>query len=67
MGNNTMNLVIFLVEKRIFKKTIRRDEWKSRYYKEHNLKLIEIPYSDYEILDWEYLQKKGVTSEKRLI
>lgn len=50
-----------------FGKTIKRDEWKSRYYKEHNLKLIEIPYSDYEILDWEYLQKKGVTSEERFI
>lgn len=47
-----------------FKKTIKRDNWKKEYYNNHRLKCITIPYTDYDILNWEYLLKKGVSSEE---
>lgn len=34
-----------------------RDQIKRNYCKEHNIKLIEIPYTDYDILNEEYLRK----------
>lgn len=34
-----------------------RDEAKRQYCKEHNIKLIEIPYTDYNILNENYLRK----------
>lgn len=34
-----------------------RDEAKRQYCKEHNIKLIEIPYTDYDILNQDYLRK----------
>lgn len=35
----------------------KRDEIKRTYCKQHNIKLIEIPYTDYDILDIDYLRK----------
>ena len=40
-----------------FKKTQKRDNIKNQYCKEHNIKLIRIPYWDYDRLNKEYLQK----------
>ena len=34
------------------------DKMKREYCKRHNIKLVEIPYTDYDILDWEYLENK---------
>jgi hypothetical protein len=34
------------------------DEMKKQYCSEHNIPLIEIPYTDYEELTWEYLKNK---------
>lgn len=34
-----------------------RDEAKRQYCKEHNIKLVEIPYTDYDILNQDYLRK----------
>lgn len=34
------------------------DEMKRQYCSEHNIPLIEIPYTDYEELTWEYLKNK---------
>ena len=47
-----------------FKKTVQRDEWKRKYYNDCGIDCITIPYTDYNILDWEYLARKGVSSEK---
>lgn len=46
-----------------FNKQKTRDRWKASYCKEHHLKLIVIPYLDYDILDWNYLLDKGITNE----
>lgn len=35
----------------------KRDEIKRTYCNQHNIKLIEIPYTDYDILDIDYLRK----------
>ena len=34
------------------------DKMKREYCKRHKIKLVEIPYTDYDILDWEYLENK---------
>lgn len=34
------------------------DEMKRQYCKLHNINLIEIPYTDFEILNWEYLKNR---------
>ena len=34
------------------------DKMKREYCQKHKIKLIEIPYTDYDILDWEYLENK---------
>ena len=34
------------------------DRLKREYCKNHNITLIEIPYTDFEIIDWEYLKNK---------
>lgn len=36
----------------------KRDEIKRQYCREHNINLIEIPYTDKELLTWEYLKEK---------
>ena len=46
-----------------FKKTLERDLYKTNYYSSHGLALIKIPYTDYDILNWDYLKMKGVVSE----
>lgn len=38
--------------------TKHRDEYKNQWCKQNNKKLIRIPYTDYEKLSYEYLQKK---------
>lgn len=40
------------------KTTQRHDEIKNRYCKEHQIKLIRIPYTDYNLLNAEYLKRK---------
>lgn len=35
-----------------------RDEKKREYCKKHNINLIEIPYTDFNIITWEYLKNK---------
>ena len=37
---------------------IEHDKMKKDYCKKHNIKLIEIPYTDYDKLNWEYLKNK---------
>lgn len=37
---------------------LEHDEMKRQYCREHNLSLIEIPYYDYDSIDWEYLKNK---------
>lgn len=34
------------------------DNLKREYCKDHNIKLIEIPYTDYEKIDWDYLKER---------
>ena len=34
------------------------DDKKREYCKQHHIELIEIPYTDYDKLDWEYLREK---------
>lgn len=34
------------------------DKMKREYCQKHKIKLIEIPYTDYDILDWKYLENK---------
>ena len=34
------------------------DKMKREYCQKHKIKLIEIPYTDYDILDWKYLKNK---------
>ena len=34
------------------------DKMKREYCQKHKIKLIEIPYTDYDILDWKYLKSK---------
>jgi len=46
-----------------FKKLKNRDNWKKQFYCSHNLKLITIPYTDYDNLDIEYLIERGVIYE----
>lgn len=41
-----------------FKLTQERDNIKREYCRQHNIELIEIPYEDKDILDWEYLREK---------
>lgn len=41
-----------------FKETQLRDNLKREYCQKNNIPLIEIPYTDYEKLDWEYLKEK---------
>lgn len=36
----------------------KRDKFKDEYCKNNNLRIIRIPYTDYEILDWNYLKSK---------
>ena len=36
----------------------KRDNLKREYCKDHNIKLIEIPYTDYEKIDWDYLKER---------
>ena len=36
----------------------QHDEMKRAYCKKNNIKLIEIPYTDFELIDWEYLKNK---------
>lgn len=40
-----------------------RDRWKKQFYYNHNLKLIVIPYTDYENISVEYLIQRGVIYE----
>ena len=63
MANNTTGRMIFLAEKKDSKKTLERDLYKTNYYSSHGLALIKIPYTDYDILNWDYLKMKGVVSE----
>ena len=37
--------------------TQKHDEMKKEYCKQNNIKLIEIPYYDYDKIDWEYLKE----------
>ena len=46
-----------------FKKLKDRDQWKKQFYYNHNLKLITIPYTDYDNLDIKYLTERGVIYE----
>lgn len=34
------------------------DQMKREYCKNHNIRLVEIPYTDYDKLDWKYLENK---------
>lgn len=43
-----------------FNKRLKYDNIKRQYCKEHNLSLIEIPYTDFQILSFEYFKEKGV-------
>lgn len=44
--------------KEAVEKTKERDIFKNQWCKENNIKLIRIPYTDYNILDWNYLKEK---------
>lgn len=46
-----------------FKELKNRDQWKRQFYYNHNLKLIIIPYTDYDNLDIKYLTERGVIYE----
>lgn len=37
--------------------TQKHDEMKKKYCRENNIKLVEIPYYDYDKIDWEYLKE----------
>ena len=37
--------------------TQKHDEMKKEYCRENNIKLVEIPYYDYDKIDWEYLKE----------
>lgn len=40
-----------------FEKRLEYDQKKRNYCNQHNIKLIEIPYSDYNKITWEYLEE----------
>lgn len=46
-----------------FKEQQILDSIKNQYCKEHNIKLIRIPYTDYNKINYEYLKQKGAFSE----
>ena len=40
-----------------FKKRLEYDQKKRDYCKQHNILLLEIPYTDFDILNWEYFKR----------
>ena len=45
-------------EKTFWNSPTENDEIKRRYCKNNNIKLIEIPYWDYDKLNWDYLRSR---------
>ena len=42
-----------------FESLQKRDNLKRDYCQSHNIRLIEIPYTDFDKINWEYLREKG--------